>query len=282
MRIFTTEYEGSTPISVKSGNKGRDIRQRSGLALQDGREVELLPHNKSSLAMAYELPINNRLRNSQPTMKDVEVGQSMNWQERNKMISFSSINLRPGKRSANSNTRENTIWPNLGYKINGITVSPAIDPRPLPIQSDLPPTLQSVMGDSQSVLLPKRWSPYRLQAWLKCPRQAWLTNYLQLTSYEIQNEDLDNRTRGLLMHDIEAEIMSLNGVPVFDKPLTESMPLIDSPHNQIDVLWQKSLEFLASKSPWLSRKNAVSVHRCREVIGVTPEVWQEYLDGEVS
>jgi len=73
------------------------------------------------------------------------------------------------------------------------------------------------MGDSQSVLLPKRWSPYRLQAWLKCPRQAWLTNYLQLTSHEIQNEDLDNRTRGLLMHDIEAEIMSLNGVPVFDK-----------------------------------------------------------------
>ena len=193
--------------------------------------------------MAYELPINNRLRNSQPTMKDVEVGQSMNWQERNKMISFSSINLRPGERSANSNTRENTIWPNLGYKINGITVSPAIDPRPLPLQFDLPPTLQSVMGDSQSVLLPKRWSPYRLQAWLKCPRQAWLTNYLQLTSHEIQNEDLDNRTRGLLMHDIEAEIMSLNGVPVFDKPLTESMPLIDSPHNQIDVLWQKSLEF---------------------------------------
>ena len=37
LRIFTTEYEGSTPISVKSGNKGRDIRQRSGLALQDGR-----------------------------------------------------------------------------------------------------------------------------------------------------------------------------------------------------------------------------------------------------
>ena len=79
------------------------------------------------------------------------------------------------------------------------------------------------------------------------------------------------------MHDIEAEIMSLNGVPVFDKPLTESMPLIDSPHNQIDVLWQKSLEFLASKSPWLSRKNAVSVHRCREVIGVTPEIGKNIL-----
>ena len=282
LRIFTTEYDGSTPISVKSGNKGRDIRQRAGLALQDGREVELLPNNKSSLAMAYELPTNNRLRNSQPTMKDVDVGQSMNWQERNKMISNSSINLRPGERSANSNTRGNTIWPNLGYKINGITVSPAIDPRPLPLQLDLPVTLQAVMGNSQSTLLPKRWSPYRLQAWLKCPRQAWLTNYLQLTSHEVQNEDLDNRTRGLLMHDIEAEIMSLNGVPVFDKPLTKSVPLIDSPNNEIDVLWQKSLQFLASKSPWLSRKNAVSVHRCREVIGVTPDIWQEYLDGTVS
>ena len=89
----------------------------------------------------------------------------------------------------------------------------------MPIQHDLPISLQAVMGNSTVELLPKRWSPYRLQAWLKCPRQAWLTNILQITPMEVQNQDIDNRTRGLLMHDIEAEIMSLNGIPVFDKPL---------------------------------------------------------------
>ena len=82
------------------------------------------------------------------------------------------------------------------------------------------------------------------------------------------------------MHDIEAEIMALNGVPVFDKALVASVPIVDSTYNDINDLWLKSLEYLADKSPWLSRKNAVSVHRCREIIGVTPDVWQEHLDGE--
>ena len=33
--------------------------------------------------------------------------------------------------------------------------------------------------------------------------------FLQITTTEVQNQDVDNRTRGLLMHDIEAEIMAL-------------------------------------------------------------------------
>ena len=281
LRIFSTEYDGETPTSTKSGNQGRDIRQRSGLALQSGRQPELLPNNKSAIAVAHELPINNRIINSQVSMNSIEAGQTMNWQERNAMVSYSSINLRPGERSANSDTRTISPWPNLGHRINGNRISPAIDPRPLPIQHDLPISLQAVMGNSTVELLPKRWSPYRLQAWLKCPRQAWLTNILQITPMEVQNQDIDNRTRGLLMHDIEAEIMSVNGIPVFDKPLESSLPIAHSTFNDIDALWVKSLNFLASKSPWLSRKNAVSVHRCREIIGVTPDVWQEHLDGEI-
>jgi hypothetical protein len=280
LRIFSTEYDGELPTSTKSGNRGRDIRQRSGLALQAGKQPELLPNNKPAIAVAYELPVNNRIINSQASMKSIDVGYSMNWQERNSMVSYSAINLRPGATSANTDTRTTSSWPNLGYRKNGNTISPAIDPRPLPLQHDLPPSLQAVMGKTTMELLPKRWSPYRLQAWLKCPRQAWLTNFLQITTTEVQNQDVDNRTRGLLMHDIEAEIMALNGVPVFDKPLVSSVPIVESTYNDINDLWLKSLEYLADKSPWLSRKNAVSVHRCREIIGVTPDVWQEHLDGE--
>ena len=280
LRIFSTEYDGEMPTSTKSGNQGRDVRQRSGLALQSGRQPELLPNNNSALAVAYELPINNRIINSQASMNSIEAGHSMSWQERENMVSYASINLRPGATSANSNTRATPKWPNLGHRINGLTISPAIDPRPLPLQVDLPTTLQAIMGKSDMKLLPKRWSPYRLQAWLKCPRQAWLTNYLQITTTEVQNQDIDNRTRGLLMHDIEAEMLSLNGVPVFDKPLTSSLPIAHCKYNDIDELWLKSLDYLANQSPWLARKNAVSVHRCREIIGVTPDVWQEHLDGE--
>ena len=282
LRIFSTEYDGQQPLSTKSGNRGRDIRQRSGLALEGGLDAELMPNNFSSIAMAYELPVYSRLKNSQPNFKQIEKGESMRWDERNLMISFAPINLQPGERSANENTRGETIWPNLGVKVNGNTISPAIDPRPLPLQYGLPTKLLDVMGNSQTNLVPTHWSPYRLQAWLKCPRQAWLTNQLKLTTHESQNQDVDNRTRGLLMHDIEAEIMSSNGVPVFAKPLTDSIPLASSSINDLDSLWTKCLDYLAHTSPWLSRKNAVSVHRCRETIGVTPEVWQEYIDGHSS
>ena len=282
LRIFTTDYDDNKPISTRSGNRGRDIRQRSALALLSNRPMEILPDNKSSIAMAFELPINSRLRNSQPNLQSLEVGASMSWEERNKMISFTSLNLSPSAKSAKANTRMKPIWPNLGYRINGNTLSPSIDPRPLPLQEQLPDSLRDIMGDSKTDLQSKVWSANRLQAWLKCPRQAWMKNYLQLTTFETQNEDIDNRTRGLLIHDVEAEIFSKIGVPVFDTALNRGLLLSDSKYNSLEDLWQFALQHLAEKSPWLSRTNAVSVHRCREIIGVTPDIWQEYLTGATN
>mgnify|MGYP005702393969 FL=1 len=282
LRIFTTDYDDNKPISTRSGNRGRDIRQRSALALLSNRPMEILPDNKSSIAMAFELPINSRLRNSQPNLQSLEVGASMSWEERNKMISFTSLNLSPSAKSAKANTRMKPIWPNLGYRINGNTLSPSIDPRPLPLQEQLPDSLRDIMGDSKTDLHSKVWSANRLQAWLKCPRQAWMKNYLQLTTFETQNEDIDNRTRGLLIHDVEAEIFSKIGVPVFDTALKRGLLLSDSEYNSLEDLWQFALQHLAEKSPWLSRTNAVSVHRCREIIGVTPDIWQEYLTGATN
>ena len=282
LRIFTTDYDDNKPISTRSGNRGRDIRQRSALALLSNRPMEILPDNKSSIAMAFELPINSRLRNSQPNLQSLEVGASMSWEERNKMISFTSLNLSPSAKSAKANTRMKPIWPNLGYRINGNTLSPSIDPRPLPLQEQLPDSLRDIMGDSKTDLHSKVWSANRLQAWLKCPRQAWMKNYLQLTTFETQNEDIDNRTRGLLIHDVEAEIFSKIGVPVFDTALNRGLLLSDSKYNSLEDLWQFALHHLAEKSPWLSRTNAVSVHRCREIIGVTPDTWQEYLTGATN
>ncbi|MEC8258238.1 MAG: PD-(D/E)XK nuclease family protein [Candidatus Thermoplasmatota archaeon] len=282
LRMFSTEYENNRPISNRAGTRGRDIRQRSSLALLSDKAIEVLPNNKSSIAMAQELPINTKLRNSQLTLNSLDVGDSRGWDERENMVSFTPLNLKPSIKSANANTRTQPNWPNLGYRVDGNTVSPSIDPRPLPIQQQLPDSLLEVMGLSKTNLKPKVWSSYRLQAWLKCPRQAWLTNHLQVTTTEAQNQDLDNRTRGLLMHDIEAEIFSKNGVPVFDKPLLRASSLNSLGLSTPESLWDIVLQHLAEKSPWLSRTNAVSVHRCRELIGVTPNVWKEYLDGETN
>ena len=280
LRVFSIENSKGSQFGTKSGHRGRDIRQRSGLALSAGKIPERHPNSKSSLAMAMEFSFNNQRYNSQPGINGITVGQSLNWNQREKMISYEKINLRPSLSSANKFTRDNHEWPHLGVKVNGLITSPAIDPRPLPNPTNINQTLLSVIGQSKIGISPKTWSPYRLQSWLKCPRQAWLNDYLKINPTEVPAEDIDNRTRGVLMHDIEAKILSKNGVITFAKPLEFSKPISVSEYGELELLWNVVLEHLKIDSPWLSRKNAVSVHRCREVIGVTPDKWVEYLDGE--
>ena len=282
LRLFSTEILEGVQYGTKSGTRGRDIRQRSGLSLRAGIIPEKLPNSKNSLAMSMELPINTERHNNQESIKSVEIGEALPWGSRDGMISYSKLNLQPGRKSAESDTREFSTWPNLGVRVNGNITSPSIDPRPLPMQHDLTPTIQSVMGNTGEVIAPKRWSPYRLQSWLKCPRQAWLADFLKLSTAEVQDEDIDNRTRGLLMHDIEAEILSKIGTPVLDQPLESSTPLYMSKLGNEESLWNAALDYIKTESPWLNRKNAVSVHRCRELIGVGPEQLQQCIEGEIE
>ena len=282
LRLFSTEVLDGVQYGTKSGTRGRDIRQRSGLSLRAGIIPEKLPNNKNALAMSMELPINTERHNNQATIKSVEKGEALPWSSRDGMISYSKLNLQPGRKSAESNTRGVSTWPNLGVRINGNITSPTIDPRPLPMQHELSPTIQSVMGYTGEIIAPKRWSPYRLQSWLKCPRQAWLVDFLKLPTTEVQDEDIDNRTRGLLMHDIEAEILSKIGTPILEQPLEHSSPLYLSKLSDEESLWEVALEYIKTESPWLNRKNAVSVHRCRELIGVGPEQLQQYIEGEIE
>jgi hypothetical protein len=109
-----------------------------------------------------------------------------------------------------------------------------------------------------------------------------LVDFLKLPTTEVQDEDIDNRTRGLLMHDIEAEILSNIGTPILEQPLEHSSPLYLSKLSDEESLWEVALEYIKAESPWLNRKNAVSVHRCRELIGVGPEQLQQYIEGEIE
>lgn len=282
LRLFSTETSDGVQYGTRSGARGRDIRQRSGLSIRAGIYPEKSPNSKNSLAMSMELPINTERHNNQPTIKSVDQGEALPWDSRDGMISYSKLNLQPGRKSAESDTRGFATWPNLGVRVNGNITSPSIDPRPLPMQHDLTPTIQSVMGNTGEVIAPKRWSPYRLQSWLKCPRQAWLADILKVSTAEVQDEDIDNRTRGLLMHDIEAEILSKIGTPVLEQPLESSVPLYMSKLGNEESLWNVALDYIKTESPWLNRKNAVSVHRCRELIGVEPEQLQQCIAGEIE
>ena len=51
---------------------------------------------------------------------------------------------------------------------------------------------------------------------------------------------------------------------------------------KIEDLWTICLQYLEDQIPWLSRNNAVSIHRCKEIIGVDSSVWKQHIDGEIT
>ena len=110
--------------------------------------------------------------------------------------------------------------------------------------------------------------------------QAWLTNHLQVTTTDAQNQDLDNRNSWFITTILKRKYFPKMVFRSFDKPLLQASSLNSSGLSTPESLWDIALQHLAEKSPWLSRTNAASVHRCRELIGVTPNVKEH--DGETN
>ena len=103
---------------------------------------------------------------------------------------------------------------------------------------------------------------------------------LKARAEETLSEDLESRTRGTLIHDAEAALLRSHGVPTAEDAVSSPLPLHLGPKNSVDALWGAVLTYLSDEVPWLTRYDAVAVHRCREMIGVTPTEWRLYLEGE--
>jgi len=122
------------------------------------------------------------------------------------------------------------------------------------------------------------WSASRLQAWQKCPREAWMKSHLSAGIEETQSEDLDDRTGGTIIHDCEGAILEGHGVKLGGPALSKGVSLENGPVGTTDKAWKAVLEYLKENVPWLARKDAVAVHRTRDLLGISTEQWQEYLD----
>ena len=156
----------------------------------------------------------------------------------------------------------------VGLPYGGAKGGVAIDPRPLPAFQSGSEIFQSVTGKTSQKISRNYWSASRIQSWLRCPRGAWLEKHLLANQIEESSEDIDSRTRGLLIHDIQAFILEEHGLNIEGPAILSSTPLIEGKLNTIEKLWEKSLEFIEQNAPWLSRKNAVSHHRCRDMLGI--------------
>ena len=281
-RPFTMSMRDGKAIGERGGSRGRDVRQRAGLELAAGGLPYADVLSNASLAIAHELPIQNDRHLRQPVMKNLKDGVYFEWQNREHLVSADGFILQPSKSQAFVGNGHQQHYPHLGLKLNSTTRGPAIDPRPLPGYAFASDELNAVLGRRSSKMTREKWSQSRLQSWLQCPRKAWMDTQLKARSDEVLGEDLESRTRGTLIHDTEAAMLRGHGVLTAQDAISAPLPLHLGPINTVELAWGEVLAYLSTEVPWLSRYDAVAVHRCREMIGVTPNEWRQYLEGELE
>jgi len=279
-RPFSMTMSNQGAIGNRSGNRGRDDIQRAGLKLFNRQEINRAPISLTNLAKSHEFEIYNDRLKRQPSHKTIQRGEFLSWESRNFMVSVDNLTLRPSQSQAEMVTTDSKNWPHLGKK-GSRSNSPAIDPRPLPPFDSGSTTFQSVIGQTSQILNQQYWSASRIQSWLRCPRGAWLEKHLVANQPEDSTEDIDSRTRGLLVHEVLGHILQEHGLTIGGQPTSVPVPICQGKLDTIEKLWHASLEFIEQNAPWLARKNAVAHHRCRDMLGIDSSTWQQYLAGEI-
>jgi hypothetical protein len=280
-RPFSMVMESGTARGQRSGNRGRDRKQRLGLAIAGGWDEEGAPAHIGTIAVAHEQKLQADRFARQPNFSNLKVGETISWKQRQEMLSYDAILLQPSKKQVKKGGREEKVWPTLGEKTsNKDEKTPAIDPRPLPPGTFKKNKINNYIGSETIKIEVDMWSASRLQAWLKCPREAWMKSHLRAGIEETQSEDLDDRTGGTIIHDCEGAILEGHGVKIGGPALSKGVSLENGPVGTTDKAWKAVLEYLKENVPWLARKDAVAVHRTRDLLGISTEQWQEYLDGK--
>ena len=274
--------EGSNVELLRAENLPRDRRQRTGLALKSGATPEVNIHSPISIAIGAEKQLNLDRYRRQPKFKATEKEEAMPWSYRNNLLTADDLVLSPSLGQAKTaGGRTVNQWPHLGYKKNGNARGPSIDPRPLPPTQTKSDTLSLIWTASQRSDDSKIWSTNKLTPWINCPRLAWSEQILQAKETQPEvSEDLAPLARGTLVHSIEEFLLSLLGVNVGDKPLAVGTPMHIGLNLSLEQIWESLLQHLSQLAPWLSRTNAVSVHRCNDLVGCTPEEWTKWLEGQ--
>ena len=275
-RVASMEIEKSVVRTHRSGFLGRDEMQRAGLASIESRNPKLPPLNPNGLIVAAETEVLSDQLSRRRTGDDLGIGQIHPFASASQRILSSDMKLLPTKTKP-ANARESEVWPHLGIMAKkGLGIP--IDPRPIQPPSTTLKELDEITGRSTIKLkLPKVWSQGRLQSWLECPRRAWFEKHMYLGDSDQMEEDLAASTRGNIVHVVEEAILRAHGL---DENGASSIPspLFAGSLGSVENAWQIALETLAENATWMRREDGISAHRCRDLIGVSPIQWKEWLE----
>ena len=261
----------------RSGTLPRDEVQRAGLALIEDRDIISPPLNKHSLLEAAKIDILPDQYQRRSEISSFKIGEIFPFEDSGKMIRTKDYKLIPNRNNV-PHARSSPQWPHLGEITEKKNVL-GIDPRPIVPTSTGIKSLDERIGiEGVNLKLPKVWSQSRLQAWLYCPRNAWFERHLRLGREEKVPEDLAANARGNIVHFVEEAILRAHGLK--EKQVPSNPAKLTEGQLDINKAWQVALKTLVEKAPWMKRADGVAAHRCRDLIGVSPSIWNSWLDGE--
>ncbi len=275
-RVVSMESTAKGVRTHRSGNLHRDMVQRSGISSIESRKPSIPPLNPNSLVVAAEFEVLANQFSRRRVGDDLEIGETYPFSAAANRIQSSDLKLIPTKTKP-AIGRQAEIWPNLGI-MNKRGLSAPIDPRPITPPSTKIELLDNITGRASIELkLPKVWSQGRLQSWLECPRRAWFERHMYLGKDESLSEDLAAATRGDIVHQIAENILLAHGI---DDGEISSDPksLVEGNLGNTGSAWDIALKTLEKKATWMRREDGISAHRCRDLIGVAPNIWKEYLE----
>ena len=253
----------------RAGRQRRDLRQQTGLDLDAGRDVHA-PVNRGALLAAFAPSVLEDRTRRQPEPQSLETGEVLPWSEAEKLQTTHRLNLRPSPSAVGKNRQVAQVdgWPHLGLRINGNVVSVTLDPRPLAPPSLGQGALHAVTGSEGPGREAATWSPSRLQAWVVCPRKAWLEQAFDVSGEETGAEDIDRREQGDLVHRFEETSLRAHGIWSEEGWRTsESGPFAPQ---DLDAHWRSTIDAVFEQTPWLARTDAVAMHRRRAAMGDGP------------
>ena len=271
-----SDGEGGFEVVV-TGSMARDIRQRSGLNLHSGRNPESAPLNPASVTISLDSRLVADRLDRQPRMGTLEQPY-LSPARLGDVVSPENLRMKPQHREPKvTPPRLNPTWPTIGLSLPNRSRALTVDPRPLsPNQTDLSDHDHRHGFVSGPEFSTKVWSPSRLGQWLSCPRKGWLSTRLDATAEEAQDDDIDVRTRGLLVHGVYADLLcELLGMEVGEERDEFNPPSVALCGKSDAEMRARLLHFVEQRAPWLNRGDAVASVRRLGLLGMNRAEFEE-------
>ncbi len=280
---FVLSSDGDYQAMV-TGRSDRDISQRSGIAIHSGRNPIRAPLNQDAPSISLDADLMKDRLVRIPTIGSIEkpyldsskVGQVVSVQGlRNLPTKYEPKVVAP---------RMAEEWPTIGLKLPKGKRALSVDPRPLSYDAT-----KVKPHDRRNGLLegPGRatrvWSPSRLTSWVKCPRQGWLSNRLDIDAEDEDEDDVDFRTQGLLIHSAYAELIAGSlGFDIGEQRSDISTRSLAQSGIEADTLSLEFLRIIAERAPWILRRDAIASVKRLDLTGLSADDYEGALDGKVD